>query len=195
MTVALTGEAIGRGLQVPTAMATVARANSVVGMLQSLRACAVGHFVRPVGGVRFGCFGDRIDSKASLMRTVRVVALGTFALSLLASYSPMSVWASAMLVSLCLIQGIGLGWGSGGASLMAVEQTPWHRQGLRGSAVQFGGPLGLVTSYRILVPDERRSFLVAAGHAAHPLGSYSISRNGSCREAKGKRRNVGVNVL
>lgn len=121
----------------------------LTGMLASLGTYAVGFFARPVGGILFGHFGDRIGRKTSLMVTMLVMALGTFAVGLLPTYAQIGIWAPAVLVALRLIQGIGLGGEWGGASLMVVEHAPSHRRGLYGSLVQLGFPLGLVTSYGI----------------------------------------------
>jgi MHS family shikimate/dehydroshikimate transporter-like MFS transporter len=115
--------------------------------LASLATYAVGFFARPVGGVLFGYFGDRIGRKTSLLITMLVTALGTFAVGLLPTYDQVGIWAPILLVSLRLIQGIGLGGEWGGASLMVLEHAPARQRGLYGSLVQIGFPLGLVASY------------------------------------------------
>src|SRR5271167_4945984 len=79
------------------------------GTLASLGTYAVGFFARPIGGVLFGHFGDRIGRKTSLMITMLVMALGTFAVGLLPTYNQIGIWAPILLVTLRLIQGIGLG--------------------------------------------------------------------------------------
>ena len=121
----------------------------VTGTLASLGTYAVGFFARPVGGILFGHFGDRIGRKTSLILTMLVMGLGTFAVGLLPTYDRIGIWAPILLVGLRLIQGIGLGGEWGGASLMVVEHAPPHRRGLYGSLVQVGFPLGLVTSYGV----------------------------------------------
>ena len=117
------------------------------GTLASLGTYAVGFFARPVGGVLFGYFGDRIGRKTSLMVTMVVMALGTFAVGLLPTYNQIGIWAPILLVTLRLIQGIGLGGEWGGASLLVLEHAPSHHRGVYGSLVQIGFPLGLVTAY------------------------------------------------
>jgi MFS transporter, MHS family, shikimate and dehydroshikimate transport protein len=118
-------------------------------LLASLGTYAVGFFARPVGGILFGHFGDRIGRKTSLMLTMLVMAVGTFAVGLLPTYNQIGIWAPILLVALRLIQGIGLGGEWGGASLMVLEHAPSRRRGLCGSLVQVGFPLGLVTSYGV----------------------------------------------
>ena len=119
------------------------------GTLAALGTYAVGFFARPVGGLLFGHFGDRIGRKTSLMLTMLVMALGTFAVGILPTYAQIGIWAPVLLVVLRLIQGIGLGGEWGGASLMVIEHAPARRRGLYGSLVQIGFPLGLVTSYGV----------------------------------------------
>lgn len=118
----------------------------LTGTLASLATYAVGFFARPIGGVLFGHFGDRIGRKKMLMVTMIVMALGTFAVGLLPTYNQIGVLAPILLVTLRIIQGIGLGGEWGGASLMVLEHAPADRRGFFGSLVQVGFPLGLVTS-------------------------------------------------
>jgi MHS family shikimate/dehydroshikimate transporter-like MFS transporter len=131
----------------------------LTGTLASLGTYAVGFFARPVGGVLFGHFGDRIGRKTSLMLTMLVTALGTFAVGLLPTYDQIGIWAPVLLVTLRLIQGFGLGGEWGGASLLVLEHAPANRRGFYGSLVQIGFPMGLVTSYGVfalstaLIPD------------------------------------------
>jgi MHS family shikimate/dehydroshikimate transporter-like MFS transporter len=98
------------------------------GTLASLATYAVGFFARPVGGLIFGYFGDRIGRKSSLLVTMTVTALGTFAVGLLPTYDQVGIWAPVLLVALRVIQGFGLGgeWGGASASMAA-----WCRSGFR----------------------------------------------------------------
>ena len=121
----------------------------LTGTLASLATYAVGFFARPLGGALFGHFGDRIGRKASLMITMVVMALGTCAVGLLPTYAQIGIWAPILLVTLRLIQGIGLGGEWGGASLLVLEHAPARQRGIYGSLVQIGFPLGLVTSYGV----------------------------------------------
>src|SRR5262249_40158264 len=116
------------------------------GILASLATYAVGFFARPLGAAIFGHFGDRAGRKKMLMMTMSVMALGTFAIGLLPSYEQIGIWAPVLLVSLRVIQGIGLGGEWGGASLMVLEHAPSKRRGLFGSLIQIGFPLGLIAS-------------------------------------------------
>ena len=118
----------------------------LAGTLAALATYSVGFVARPIGGAIFGHFGDRVGRKVTLMITMGIMALGTFAVGCLPTYQSIGVWAPALLVTLRFIQGIGLGGEWGGASLMVIEHAPAGRRGFYGSLVQIGFPLGLVTS-------------------------------------------------
>ena len=116
------------------------------GTLAALGTYAVGFFARPFGAALFGHFGDRVGRKTMLMITMAVMALCTFAIGLLPTYSQIGIWAPVLLLVLRLIQGIGLGGEWGGASLIVLEHAPANRRGLLGSLIQIGFPLGLIAS-------------------------------------------------
>ena len=118
----------------------------VVGTIAAFGSYAVGFLARPLGGVVFGHFGDKIGRKAMLSLTIIIMGLGTFLIGCLPTYSQIGVWAPILLVTLRLVQGIGIGGEWGGAVLMVVESVPAHRRGFFGSIVQLGYPLGVILS-------------------------------------------------
>jgi len=118
----------------------------LTGILAALGAYSVGFFARPAGGVLFGYFGDRLGRKKMLMLTMFVMGLGTFSIGLLPTYEQIGIWAPILLITLRIVQGIGLGGEWGGASLMVLEHAPTRYRGFYGSLVQIGFPLGLVIS-------------------------------------------------
>ncbi len=120
---------------------------------------AVGFLARPVGGVIFGHFGDRIGRKKMLLLTLLIMGLGTAAIGLLPSYDAIGWWAPVLLVTLRVLQGIGVGGEYGGAVLLAVEYAPAERRGFFGSFAHIGVPGGLLLasgafSLASLLPDE-----------------------------------------
>ena len=117
-----------------------------IGTLAALGSFAVGFLARPVGGLIFGHFGDRLGRKSMLMITMVVMGLSTAAIGLLPTYAQIGIWAPVLLVLLRVLQGIALGGEWGGASLMVLEHAPQNRRGLYGSFVQVGFPVGLVAA-------------------------------------------------
>src|SRR6187549_1893252 len=105
---------------------------------------AVGFFARPIGGLIFGHFGDRIGRKQMLLLTLVIMGIGTALIGLLPTYDSIGVWAPIALVVLRVLQGIGVGGEYGGAVLLAVEYAPAERRGFYGSFAHIGVPGGLV---------------------------------------------------
>jgi len=106
----------------------------------------VGFLSRPIGGVIFGHYGDRIGRKTVLILTLLIMGVATFLIGLLPTYASAGVWAPLMLLALRVFQGIGIGGEWGGAVLMAVEHSPGGRRGFYGSWPQIGVPAGLLIS-------------------------------------------------
>jgi MHS family shikimate/dehydroshikimate transporter-like MFS transporter len=118
----------------------------VTGTIAALGTYAAGFFARPIGAWIFGHYGDRIGRKTMLIITMIITALGTFAIGLMPTYNQIGVWAPILLITLRILQGIGLGGEWGGASLIVLEHAPANRRGLYGSLVQVGFPLGVAAS-------------------------------------------------
>ncbi len=118
----------------------------LVGTLLAFGTFSVGFIARPVGGIVFGHYGDRIGRKKMLYITILVMGLATTAIGLLPTYNSIGVWAPTLLVVMRLAQGFGLGGEWGGAVLMAVEHAPANRRGFYGSWPQIGAYIGLLLS-------------------------------------------------
>jgi MHS family shikimate/dehydroshikimate transporter-like MFS transporter len=131
----------------------------VAGTMASFGTYAVGFFARPVGGIVFGHFGDRMGRKSMLVTTLMLMGMATFLIGLLPTYDQAGVWAPALLVVLRFVQGFGVGGEWGGAVLMAVEHGHAGRRGLYASWVQAGVPAGLLLATSVfnlfsLLSDE-----------------------------------------
>ncbi len=104
---------------------------------------AIGFVARPIGGLIFGHFGDRIGRKSVLVLTLMIMGVATFAIGLLPTYAQIGVWAPILLLLLRILQGIGLGGEWGGAVLMAFEYAPPEKRGFFASIPQIGLAIGL----------------------------------------------------
>jgi MHS family shikimate/dehydroshikimate transporter-like MFS transporter len=122
------------------------------GTLAAFGTYAVGFAARPLGGIVFGHFGDRIGRKTMLMLTMMIMGGGTFLIGCLPSFGQIGIWAPVLLIVLRFVQGFGLGGEWGGAVLMVVEHAPAGRRGLYGSLVQIGFPIGVAASTGIFIP-------------------------------------------
>ena len=110
----------------------------VVGLLLSLLTYAVGYIVRPVGGIIFGHFGDRIGRKPVLIVTFVMMGGATIMMGLLPTYAAIGTWAPVMLASLRIVQGLALGGEYGGAALLVSETSPPQHRGFFSSAALIG---------------------------------------------------------
>jgi len=120
------------------------RSDPLVGTLEAFGIYAVGFVSRPVGAALFGHYGDRIGRKVTLIATLLLTGLSTFAVGFVPGYATVGVWGAVILIVLRFIQGMGIGGEWGGATLIAMEwaKTNKHR-GFITSWPQWGGPAGL----------------------------------------------------
>jgi MFS family permease len=125
----------------------------LVGTLQAFGIYAVGFVARPVGAALFGHYGDRIGRKVTLISTLLLTGLSTFAVGFVPSYDSIGIWGAIILTLVRFIQGIGIGGEWGGATLIAMEwaKTNAHR-GFITSWPQWGAPAGLfIANIMVLV--------------------------------------------
>ncbi len=115
-------------------------------LLASYTTLWVGFAARPVGGIVFGHFGDRIGRKTMLILTLIIMGVATFLVGCLPTYRDAGIVATILLVILRFAQGFAVGGEWGGAVLMATEHSPAERRGFYGSWPQMGVPVGLLLS-------------------------------------------------
>lgn len=118
--------------------------DAVTGTLAAFASYAVGFFARPLGGIIFGHFGDRVGRKSMLVTTLVMMGVATFLVGLLPTYDQIGLWAPALLVTLRIVQGLAVGGEWGGAVLMVAEHSDAKRRGFFVSWVQVGVPVGLL---------------------------------------------------
>src|SRR6266705_1876678 len=125
------------------------------GTLLALATYGVGFLARPVGGIVFGHFGDRIGRKSMLVLTLMIMGVATFLIGVVPTYNQVGPLAPVLLVVLRIAQGFGVGGEWGGAVLMAVEHAPKGKRGFYGSWPQIGVPAGLLLSTIVYFPFSR----------------------------------------
>ena len=99
---------------------------------------ALGFVARPIGGIVFGHFGDRIGRKRLLMLSLVLMGVATVLIGLLPTYAQIGIWAPIALIVLRLVQGFAVGGEWGGAVLMAAEHGDAARRGFWASWPQAG---------------------------------------------------------
>lgn len=93
-----------------------------VGTLAAFGTFASGMLARPLGGIVFGHYGDRLGRKSMLTLSLLMMGICTVLIGLLPTYESIGLWAAVLLVLLRIGQGLSFGGELGGAMLMAVEQ-------------------------------------------------------------------------
>ncbi len=134
--------------------------DDLTGTMFAYATFAIGFFARPVGGILFGHFGDRLGRKTMLVTTLTIMGVATFLIGVLPTYETAGILAPILLVTLRCVQGLGVGGEWGGAVLMAVEHGHRSKRGLYGSWVQAGVPVGLLMATAVFaifssLPEEQ----------------------------------------
>ncbi len=134
--------------------------NPSIGVVASFSANFVGFVARPLGGVFFGRYGDRIGRKSTLAATLLLIGTTTMLMGVLPGYARLGLAAPLLLVALRFLQGIGVGGEWGGSVLMTMEFSNQRRRGFWTSWPQIGVPVGLALSsasillFKSLYPGE-----------------------------------------
>ena len=128
--------------------------------LASFATFGVAFVARPIGGIVFGHFGDRIGRKSMLVITLLLMGGVTFLIGLLPTFEQVGWAAPILLVMLRFLQGFAIGGEWGGATLMTVEHAPEKSRNFYASWPQAGVPVGLILSTGIFgavssLPDEQ----------------------------------------
>lgn len=121
------------------------------GTLAAFSTFAVGFIARPLGGLVFGHFGDRIGRRATLVVSLVMMGIGSTLIGLIPNYDAIGVWAPILLVAMRVVQGIGLGGEGAGATLMSMEHAPAGKKNLYAGFPQMGTPAGLVLANGIFL--------------------------------------------
>ena len=180
-----------------------------VGTLAAFATFAVGFVARPVGGVIFGHYGDKLGRKKMLIITLYMMGGATVAIGLIPTYDQIGIMAPVLLIFCRLLQGIGLGGEWGGAVLMTYESAPADKRAFYGSLPQIGMSIGLLLAsgiiglFSLLLTEEsflawgwRIAFVISAGLLI--VGSYmrtSVHETQDFAEAKATRPEVRFPLL
>ncbi|WP_165089756.1 MFS transporter [Neisseria yangbaofengii] len=131
-----------------------------VGTMLAFASFALSFFIRPFGGILFSHIGDKIGRKQTLVLTLSLMGGATVLMGLLPTYQAIGIAAPVLMVTLRLIQGLGIGGEWGGAMLLAVEYAPNEKRGYFGSVPQMGVTVGMLLATLALtamtaLPDDQ----------------------------------------
>jgi metabolite-proton symporter len=136
--------------------------NPTVGLLLAYASFALSFFIRPIGGALFSHIGDKIGRKKTLVLTLSLMGAATVIIGLLPDYQTIGIWAPVLLITLRLVQGLGIGGEWGGALLLAVEYAPKNKRAFFGSIPQMGVTIGMLLgtlSLSIMTTLPEKSFM------------------------------------
>ncbi len=105
---------------------------------------AAGFIARPVGGIIFGHFGDRVGRKKTLVMALLLMGVSSTLIGLLPPYAMIGVAAPILLTLLRFAQGLAIGGQWGGAMLLVTESAPDDKRGYYGAYAQAGAPVGVI---------------------------------------------------
>jgi metabolite-proton symporter len=148
----------------------------LAGTLASFATFGVAFFVRPLGGVVFGHFGDRVGRKTMLVVSLLTMGVATAMVGVLPTYDQIGIWAPILLVFTRMLQGVAVGGEWSGAVLMAAEHAPPRKRAFYSSWPQAGIPAGLVlaTASFYLVEQLPESAMMSWGWRVPFLASAGL---------------------
>lgn len=120
--------------------------DALAGTLAVYATFAVGFAARPLGGLVFGHFGDRIGRKVVLMATLLIMGIASFLIGCLPTYDSAGLWAPALLLVLRFAQGFAFGGEYMNAVTLTLEGAPQQRRGLFASWINASGPVGVIAA-------------------------------------------------
>ncbi|WP_018763273.1 MFS transporter [Arthrobacter sp. 135MFCol5.1] len=115
-----------------------------VGVVAAYATFAAGYVARPLGGIIFGHFGDKVGRKGMLIISMAMMGIASTLIGLIPGAGVIGPWGAVILVLLRVCQGIAVGGEWGGAALMALEHADPRRRGFAASFVNAGAPTGAV---------------------------------------------------
>jgi MFS family permease len=116
--------------------------DGAVSTIAAFGTLAAGYVARPLGGIVFGHFGDRLGRKSMLVLSIILMGVASVLIGVLPGYATIGVAAPILLVTLRAIQGVAVGGEYGGAALMVIEHASAKRRGAWVGIVLMGTPIG-----------------------------------------------------
>jgi len=120
-------------------------------LILSLLTFAAGFIARPIGGIIFGHFGDKVGRKKTLVMALMLMGVASTLIGLLPTYAMIGVAAPILLTLLRFAQGLAIGGQWGGAMLLVTESAPAHQRGYYGAYAQAGAPIGVILANLALI--------------------------------------------
>lgn len=150
-----------------TIIATVffPKSDSTTGLMAAYAVFAISFIVRPIGGVIWGHFGDKVGRRNTLSLSILIMSASTFVIAFLPTYAQVGIWAPILLLVTRLVQGFSASGEYAGASAFLAEYAPPGRRGFFTSVVPASEAAGLLFGsvfvavlHGVLSADQLHSF-------------------------------------
>lgn len=129
--------------------------SGMLSIIQAYTVFAVGYFVRPLGGIIIGHFGDKIGRKNTFIFTIFLMTFSTFFIASLPAYGTFSFLGPSLLIFFRVCQGIAYGGELPAATTFVYEHMPNSKK-LFGCAVLFvGSSIGILLAIAVFTVITR----------------------------------------
>ncbi|MGD9618551.1 MAG: MFS transporter [Mycolicibacterium sp.] len=136
------------------------KSDPTTALLASLATFGLAFVARPLGSILFGHFGDRAGRKTTLVASLLLMGIATFAIGLLPTYAQAGIIAPALLAIMRFSQGLALGGEWSGAALLATETARPGKRGWAAMWPQLGAPFGFLLANGLFV-----ALILLMGHS------------------------------
>ena len=128
-----------------------------VGTIAAFGTLFVGFGARPLGGLFFSKYGDRLGRKFVMVATLFLMGTATFAVGLIPSYATVGIWAPIMLLMVRFLQGFGAGAEQASGIVLLTETAPKGKRGRYASLVFVGAAAGAAMAAVVWILVQRMS--------------------------------------
>lgn len=118
--------------------------NPTAALLSTFAVFAVSFVVRPLGGIIWGYYGDKLSRKKILVVTVVIMSISTFGIGIIPGYAQIGILAPILLLICRLVQGFSAAGEYAGAAAFIAEHAPEKKRGLLVSMVPASTAAGLL---------------------------------------------------
>ena len=120
-------------------------------LLYTIALFGAGILMRPIGALVFGRLSDRVGRKSTLVMTLTIMGISTFAIGIVPGYERIGIAAPLLVLALRLLQGLAVGGEYGAAATYVAEYAPADRRGYFTSWIQASATMGLLLSLGVIV--------------------------------------------
>lgn len=124
--------------------------DAYVATLKTLAIFSLGYLLRPIGGMFFSSLGDKYGRKSVFLLTIMMMALPSFAISILPTPAEIGSLSPILLLIFRMMQGLALGGEIPASITFVAEHTALSKRSLSLSTLFLGINLGLLSGSLLL---------------------------------------------